>query len=208
MNDNGGTFGIDFYNAGKCGGGRDTPWLGGTRAASFWRWPGTLKPADVKPMAGHIDVFPTLAEIAGAKLTDAVKQQVEGRSLVPLLKNADAPWTDRYWITHVGRWPDQADPAPFEYTWCAIRNGRWQLVNDQPDGKPTTKHWQLFDLTTDYGEKHDVAAEHPDIVKQFDAAYEAWWASVQPQLVNEKVIGPKVNPFKELYWKQFGKPTP
>jgi hypothetical protein len=23
-------------------------------------------------------------------------------------------------------------------------------------------------------------------------------------LVNEDVIGPKINPFKELYWKQFG----
>mgnify|MGYP001455765636 CR=1 FL=1 len=27
---------------------------------------------------------------------------------------------------------------------------------------------------------------------------------VQPQLVNENAVGPKVNPFKELYWKQFG----
>ncbi len=27
---------------------------------------------------------------------------------------------------------------------------------------------------------------------------------MQPLLVNENVIGPKMNPFKELYWKQFG----
>jgi arylsulfatase len=27
---------------------------------------------------------------------------------------------------------------------------------------------------------------------------------VQPQLVNEHAIGPKVNPFKAVYWKQFG----
>jgi hypothetical protein len=31
-----------------------------------------------------------------------------------------------------------------------------------------------------------------------------WWVSVQPQLVNENAIGPKANPFKELYEKQFG----
>ena len=37
------------------------------------------------------------------------------------------------------------------------------------------------------------------------AAYDRWWASVQPQLVNEKAIGPGINPFKELYEKQFGK---
>ncbi|HXJ62006.1 MAG TPA: hypothetical protein VNU68_35665 [Verrucomicrobiae bacterium] len=35
-----------------------------------------------------------------------------------------------------------------------------------------------------------------------------WWTSVQPMLVNEKAVGPRLNPFKELYWKQFGgKPT-
>ena len=46
---------------------------------------------------------------------------------------------------------------------------------------------------------------HPDVVKELDAAYDKWWDSVQPQLVNENAVGPKVNPFKELYWKQFGK---
>ena len=31
---------------------------------------------------------------------------------------------------------------------------------------------------------------------------------MQPMLVNEKAVGPRLNPFKELYWKQFGgKPT-
>ena len=36
------------------------------------------------------------------------------------------------------------------------------------------------------------------------AAFEKWWDDVQPMLVNEGVKGPKYNPFKELYWKQFG----
>jgi arylsulfatase len=37
-----------------------------------------------------------------------------------------------------------------------------------------------------------------------DRAYDKWWDSMQPQLVNENAVGPKVNPFRELYWKQFG----
>lgn len=41
-------------------------------------------------------------------------------------------------------------------------------------------------------------------VNALDAAYDKWWDSVQPQLVNENAVGPKVNPFKELYWQQFG----
>ena len=48
MNDNGGTAGVQVFNAGMRGA-KVTPWLGGTRASSFWRWPGTLKPADVRP---------------------------------------------------------------------------------------------------------------------------------------------------------------
>ena len=47
---------------------KGTPWLGGTRASSFWRWPGTFKPAECNALAAHIDFFPTIAELAGAKL--------------------------------------------------------------------------------------------------------------------------------------------
>jgi arylsulfatase len=49
-----------------------------------------------------------------------------------------------------------------------------------------------------------VAAEHPEVVKQLAAAYEKWWSDCQPLLVNEKVIGPKINPFAEMYYQQFG----
>ena len=60
-----GTAGVKLFNAGMRGQ-KNTPWLGGTRAASFWRWPGTLKAGGVGRLAAHIDVFPSLAEIAGA----------------------------------------------------------------------------------------------------------------------------------------------
>ena len=90
MNDNGGTAGVKVYNAGMHGG-KGTPYRGGTRASSFWRWPEVLKPGvDVNKLTAHIDIFPTLAEIAGAKIPDGL--QLDGRSLVPLLKDAGAPW--------------------------------------------------------------------------------------------------------------------
>ena len=68
------------------------------------------------------------------------------------------------------------------------------------------KVWQLFDVKADPGEKTDIADKHPDVVKKLDAEYDAWWATLPPYLVNEAAIGPKVNPFKELFEKQFGKP--
>jgi arylsulfatase len=200
MNDNGGTAGVEIYNAGMRGQ-KNTPWLGGTRAASFWRWPGTLKPGDVDRLAAHIDFFPTVAELAGARLPDEVKAQVEGRSLVPLLRDPKAAWPDRLLFAHIGRWPKGAKVADYKYAHCGVRSPLWHLVCDSKDG---SKRWELFDVKADPGEKADLAARHPEVVKDLDAAYDRWWEAVQPSLVNEDAVGPKVNPFKELYEQQLG----
>jgi len=201
MNDNGGTAGVPIFNAGMRGQ-KVTPWLGGTRAAAFWRWPGTLAPSDCDRLAAHIDFFPTLAEIAGAKLSDEVRKQVEGRSLVTLLQNPKADWTDRTLFTHVGRWPKEAKVDDHKFDDCSVRTPRWHMVSAAKDkGK-----WQLFVVAKDPGEKLDIAEKHPAVVKALSAEYDAWWASLPPYLVNEDATPPKENPFKELYWKQFGKP--
>jgi arylsulfatase len=200
MNDNGGTAGVGVFNAGMRAQ-KATPWLGGTRASSLWRWPGTLTPEDCDRLAAHIDFFPTLAELAGATLTDDVRQQVEGRSLVPLLESPQAAWPERTLVTHVGRWPKGEAPGTHKHTNCSVRSKRWHLVSV---AKPGEKQWQLFDVQADPGEKTDVAAKHPQVLAQLDAEYDRWWISILPQLVNEDAVGPDVNPFKALYWKQFG----
>jgi hypothetical protein len=66
--------------------------------------------------------------------------------------------------------------------------------------------WKLFDLQKDPGQKKDVAAQHPDVIARLSADYDAWWKSVQPFLVNEDAYktAPQTNPFKDLYWQQFG----
>ena len=199
MNDNGGTVGVPLWNAGMRGE-KVTPWEGGTRGLVL-RWPGALKPADVDRLAAHIDVFPTLAELAGAKVPQQVAKMFDGRSLVPLLRNPAAAWPDRCLFTHVGRWP-KGQAAASKYRQCRVRNQRYSLVCDTKDG---SKRWELYDLKADYGEKHDIAGEHPEIVKQLEAAYDAWWKEVLPCMGNETAVGPAVNPFRELYWKQFGK---
>ena len=199
MNDNGGTAGTRIYNAGMRGG-KVSPWLGGTRASSLWRWPGTLQAADCDRLTAHIDVFPTLSALADAELSEKATAQIEGRSLVPLLENPTAGWDDRTLFTHVGRWPKGANPDDHKYDRCSVRNARWHLVCDRGG----EKNCQLFDVKADPGEKTNVARQHPDVVNQLDAAYDGWWASLAPHLVNEDAVGPDVNPFKALYWRQFG----
>jgi len=204
MNDNGGTAGVKIFNAGMRAQ-KGTPFIGGIRASSLWRWPGTLKPADCDRLAAHIDFFPTLAELAGAKLNDDVKKQVEGRSLVSLLSNPTVEWPERTLFTHVGRWPVGADRSKFKYATCSVRNSRYQLVTAS---KGEARNWQLFDLKADPGQKTDIADQQPDVVKRLDAEYDRWWESVQPQLVNENAVPPAENPFKTLFNQQFAAGTP
>lgn len=205
MNDNGGTAGVKVFNAGMRGQ-KGSAWVGGTRASSFWHWPGVLTPSDCRALTAHIDFFPTLAEIAGAKLPAALAPQVEGRSLVPLLENPGASWPDRHLFSHQGRWPKLADPNESKFSMASVRNTRWAMVSEK-GGREAS--WQLFDLASDYGQKTDVIAQHPEVAKELGAAFDKWWSECLPLMVNEKATGPAINPFQELYYKQFGgAPTP
>ena len=193
--DNGGTAGVKIFNAGMKGG-KGTPYQGGTRSPCFFRWPaGGIKGGEeCDALSAHLDIYPTLAEITGASLSNDVKKQVEGRSLLPLLKNPKAEWPDRTLVHHVGRW-GKGQAAEAKYKKCAIQNSQFSLVDNK----------ELYDLKDDPGETTNIIDKHPDVVAKLRATYDQWWADVQPLLVNEVVTNvPKINPMKALYWKQFG----
>jgi arylsulfatase len=65
-------------------------------------------------------------------------------------------------------------------------------------------HTKLYDLKSDPGETIDVFDQHPEEIVRLRTAYDQWWEKIQPLLVNEDAVGPKVNSFKALYWEQFG----
>jgi arylsulfatase A-like enzyme len=201
--DNGTAAGRGVFNDGM-NGAKGSPHRGGTRVPSFWRWPGTLPAGvDVPAVTAHVDVLPTLCAIAGAEIPADVAAKLEGRSLLPLLRDAQAAWPDRPLVTHVGRW-ERGKAAESAYRNCRIREGRWQAVNtkNRADG------WELYDLAADPGETTDRAAAEPDTLTRLTATYDAWWRSVQPALVNEDQDGPAENPFREAFWSQMGgRPT-
>jgi arylsulfatase len=229
MNDNGGTAGTKVFNAGMRAQ-KGTPYMGGIRAMSFWRWPGKFQPADVKALAAHIDFSPTILELTGTTASDQMKAQIEGRSLVPLLTakvGQDIAWPDRTLFTHVGRWGNMVkgvDPEVGKYAQTSVRTSRWHLVSASTaaaakgkgkatkqapvpanEAKATPANWQLFDLSADYGETTDVAAQHPTVVTDLIAKHDAWWKECRPLMVNENVQGPAENPFKVMYREQTGK---
>lgn len=130
MNDNGGTAGIDLFNA-DMRGCKGTSWFGGTRAMSLWRWPGRFEPNTVDELTAHVDLLPTLAELAGVELGADHAARLDGYSLVPLLTAAGGRWPDRLLFTHMGRWPDGTARA-HRYAQCAVRKQQYQLVRSEP----------------------------------------------------------------------------
>ena len=87
MNDNGQTHGLDVYNAGMRGS-KCTIWQGGSRAMSFWKWPAQWKPHEVRNLTAHLDVLPTLCDVAGANIPPDLGAQLEGYTLRPLLESS------------------------------------------------------------------------------------------------------------------------
>lgn len=149
------------YNAGMRGT-KGTVYQGGIRAPFFLRWPGgAARGALVDRIAAHIDVLPTLAEACGAHLPAGVR--LDGKSLLPLVRDARAAWPDRTLYTQWHRGDE-----PVLYRGCAARTQRYKLV----DGK------ELYDLEADEGERNDVAAANPEVAAGMRRGYEEWFRDV------------------------------
>ena len=177
------------YNAGMKGQKGSTD-EGGVRVPFFVRWDGTYEPGrDVDQVCAHIDVLPTLAAIAGVKVP---KRQVEGRSLVPLLKDSKGDWSDRFLFTHKGRWKTGEDPDLFQWKNFAVRDCRYRYV----DGKA------LYDMIADPGQQTNIIEEHPEVVKEMRAAYEKFWKEARPLMVNEDAPMSPTRPFHVWYEEQ------
>ncbi len=177
------------YNAGMKGL-KVSPDEGGVRVPLFLSWKGHIEPGrDIDRVTAHIDIFPTIAALAGAELPEG---QVEGRSLLPLVENANAEWPDRFLYTHVGRWDTGENPDDYQWKRFAIRSQRYRFVNNVA----------LFDMENDPGQTKNVIDEHPDIVSEMRSAYDAWWKETRPMMVNEDVPMSPTRPYHELYKKQ------
>lgn len=191
--------GYPFYNAGQKGlkGSTDE---GGCRVPFFVRWPGKIKAGrDIDLIGAHIDILPTLAALTGAALPP---DQVEGRSLLPLLEGSADGWTDRYIFNHLCRWPTGADPDKFKDINFSVRNQRYRYVGPHEGGKKGRKSGvgaELYDMEADPGQTANVIAQHPEVAARMLAAYEQYWKEARPLMVNESAPMSPTRP----YWVAF-----
>ena len=118
---------------------------GGIRVPMIARWPGHVRAGgESDHISAFWDVLPTLAELAEV---DAPKG-IDGISMLPtLLGKPQREHEYLYWEFHEGSSKQ------------AIRMGRWKAVRVRP-----SKAIELYDLSRDLGEEHDIADEHPEVV--------------------------------------------
>src|SRR5262249_35179278 len=64
----------------------------------------------------------------------------------------------------------------------AIRDGQWKLFLSDRRGSDT----EVFDMSTDSGEKHNVAKKNPEIVKRLTAIAEKWNATLPKEYIKTR----------------------
>ena len=173
LTDNGPAF--PRYNAGLRGL-KGTVYDGGIRVPCFVRWPAKLRAdRDVPEVAAHIDLTPTLLDACGVAPHD--RANFDGRSLLPLLTGdvLELPARSLFFQWHRG-------DVPQPWRACAVRSGRWKLVQPagvgERDALPPEPKVELYDLEKDPYEQRDVAVEHPEVVARLKREYDRWFADV------------------------------
>ena len=172
--------------------------LGGTRDPMVVSWPSRVKP-DATPRAQFthvIDVGPTILEAAGIpepKTVDGIAQEpMDGTSFLYSFDDATTP--ERHTTQYFEMFASRAMYK--DGWWAASRPDRlpWDL-------SPTTLArfgpeadwdadrdvgWELYDLTTDFSQADDVAAQHPDKVRELQ---ELWWKEAERNRVLPLMAG-------------------
>ena len=162
--------------------GKGSLYEGGIREPMIVSWPGVVNPdtrCDKYLMIE--DFYPTLLEMAGVKDYKTVAP-LDGVSFMPLLKGTGDPSKGRALVWNFPNiWGNDGPGINLD---CAIRKDEWKLVYYYETGKK-----ELFNIPEDIGEKHDVAAEHPDIVRRLSKELGQYLRKVDAQRPTFKSTG-------------------
>jgi arylsulfatase B len=135
-------------------GGKGTLYEGGTRVVALANWPGRIKPAEVTAMMHVVDMFPTLAGLAGAK--GKKEKPLDGLDMWPTL-SAGAPSPRQEVVYNI---------EPFR---GGLREGDWKLVWRTP----LPSALELYDIPQDPSEKNNLADKYPQKVAALQKRIEA-----------------------------------
>jgi arylsulfatase A len=135
-------------------------WEGGTRVSAIMRWPGKISGGSTcNEIVAGFDLFTTFANLAGA--TVPTDRTIDGKDVTPLMfgeRGARSPHEVFYYYQG--------------FRLAAVRSGKWKLVFQGGTRNAANTREMLFDLESDLGEKHDVAAANREIVEKLRALAE------------------------------------
>ncbi|TWU47023.1 alpha-L-fucosidase [Rubripirellula reticaptiva] len=175
---------IEGFNAGMRGK-KSSVYDGGHRVPFFIHWPAAKLRGgrDVKSLAAHIDVMPTLAELCDVDIP--ANHHSDGISFAKQLTDTNAPADrDHVIVQFQGGAYFHHAPQPWADT-CIIQKN-WRLINRD----------ELYDISTDPAQQNNVATNHPAVVKQMRDLYQPFWDSVSPRMspVRIDIGNPTDNP--------------
>jgi len=158
-------------SAGPLRGRKRSLYEGGVRVPGLLEWPAKVtKPRVVTTPCSTCDYFPTVLDLLGFQMKGQ-PEPLDGVSLLPLIE---------------GTMAERPRPIGFESSGqVALIGNRYKIY-----GKGKSPRYQLYDLLEDPGEKHDLAADKPEIVKQMATTLAAWRASCKDSLAG-KDYGPQ-----------------
>lgn len=134
---------------------------GGVRVPCFLSWPNHLpENQDIQPLAAHIDLLPTLADLCKIELPNDLS--LDGKSLVPLLQNPNTEWQERPIYTIHSEGKMRMYPG-------AMRTDHYRLIHNRQ------QQYELYDMQNDPAEKKDLAATLPDLLDSLKTNYESWF---------------------------------
>jgi len=151
--------------------GKGSLYEGGTRVPLVVRWPGVAQAAaacDVPTI--HVDIFPTILEIAAAPRPP---QPLDGESLVPLLRDPrtrlqrDAIF--QHFPGYLGAGPNAWRTTPVSL----VQMGDWKLMEFLEDGRI-----ELYNLRDDVSESRNLAESQPEKAREMLARLQAWRSAV------------------------------
>jgi arylsulfatase len=146
--------------------------FGGTRNPLVISWPGHISDPGGKRMQFHhvIDIVPTILEAAGiqqpAEVNGVKQKPIEGISMMYTFKDPNAAEQ-----RHIQYFEMFGNRALYKDGWIAVcRHGRlpWVLVGSFDFDKDT---WELYDVSKDFSEYNNVAAQYPDKLKELQADF-------------------------------------
>jgi arylsulfatase A-like enzyme len=183
--DNGGLPGIRPATTGGLRGHKGSVSEGGLRVPGILEWPAVVRPRITRHPASTMDLFPTVADIAGLPDT-AFVPPVDGISLKPLLHEETGP---------------RATPIGFRHgAKTAWIEDRFKLVAEDRAAGP----FELYDLEADPGETRDLAAEDPARLAAMKARWATWNAGVDASAAGrdypERTVSPP-DPKPASWWE-------